>query len=559
MAALAGSRVVIEGVDKRKWMQKNTCEMKMKRIYFFPITLAIYPVLSLLATNIAQVELLDALRSLIVSILFACLIYVLLRIWLRDTLRAAVLSTFLLFLFFSYGHVYALIEDFTIFSFNLGRHRYLFAVWLAAAILGVWWVRKSEDSFDRLGQVLNVTSLILIAIPVIQILAFQYDSIESLSEAASGERSEIQINIAENQTLQVAESDTLPDIYYIILDMYTREDVLSSKLAFDNSEFVEHLEDLGFYVVPCANSNYTSTVLSLGATLNLDYFQNIVEIEDKATSPYKFGAIVKENRLVALLEQLGYSVVAFESGFSPTEWDDATYYFELGENWIFGGMNPFEVIFLKTTMGLFLFEFDDVLPAAFQAYYDSAYIQHRDRILLELDGIANATQIPGPKFVFAHILAPHNPFVFGPNGEFIRRHTPFTLNMDTESDNWEEFVPGYIGQVRFMNMRVEEIVTRILEESESGAIIIIQGDHGIPTINPDDYKSAILNAIYLPEAGRDALYSNISSVNTFRLILDAYFGTNYGLLEDVSYYSTHKKFPFQFEIIRWDDFKCPAE
>ncbi|MEJ2552032.1 MAG: hypothetical protein P8Z34_15260, partial [Anaerolineales bacterium] len=109
----------------------------MKRIFFFPITISMYPVLSFLATNIAQVVLLDAMRSLIVSVLLVCILYSLFWIWLRDTLRAAVLSTFIIILFFSYGHVYALIEDFSVFTFNVGRHRFLFAVWLVAALLGI--------------------------------------------------------------------------------------------------------------------------------------------------------------------------------------------------------------------------------------------------------------------------------------------------------------------------------------------------------------------------------------------------------------------------------------
>jgi hypothetical protein len=303
-----------------------------------------------------------------------------------------------------------------------------------------------------------------------------------------------------------------------------------------------------------------STVLSLGATLNLDYFQNLVgEIEDKSTSHYIFGRIVKENRLVEIFEQLGYSIVTFESGFSPTEWDEATTYTELGQNRLFGGMNPFEAMFFKTTVGLFLFEFGDKLPAGFQAYLDSAYIQHRDRILMTLDGLENAPEIPGPKFVFAHILAPHNPFVFGPNGEYIRRNTPFTLNMDTESDNWNEFAPGYIGQVEYLNTRMEAIIDSILKESNSEPIIIIQGDHGIPTLRPDDYRTAILNAIYLPDQGTWDLYPQISSVNTFRVILNSYFGMEYALLDDISYYSTNKRLPFEFEIIRASDFVCPAE
>jgi hypothetical protein len=47
----------------------------------------------------------------------------------------------------------------------------------------------------------------------------------------------------------------------------------------------------------------------------------------------------------------------------------------------------------------------------------------------------------------------------------------------------------------------------------------------------------ILNAYYLP-GHADQLYTSISPVNTFRVVLNSYFGTNFPLLEDVSYYSS---------------------
>jgi hypothetical protein len=50
----------------------------------------------------------------------------------------------------------------------------------------------------------------------------------------------------------------------------------------------------------------------------------------------------------------------------------------------------------------------------------------------------------------------------------------------------------------------------------------------------DQFK--ILNAYYLP-GYNDLLYPTISPVNTFRLVLDAYLGAKYPLLDDISYYS----------------------
>jgi hypothetical protein len=47
----------------------------------------------------------------------------------------------------------------------------------------------------------------------------------------------------------------------------------------------------------------------------------------------------------------------------------------------------------------------------------------------------------------------------------------------------------------------------------------------------------ILNAYYLPLKDCDLVYDSITPVNTFRVIFNCYFGTNYKLLEDKSYNS----------------------
>ena len=56
---------------------------------------------------------------------------------------------------------------------------------------------------------------------------------------------------------------------------------------------------------------------------------------------------------------------------------------------------------------------------------------------------------------------------------------------------------------------------------------------------------SILNAYYLPGAGDELVYDEISPVNTFRIICNHYFGTNYGLLADKSYFSDHRH-PYRF-------------
>jgi hypothetical protein len=89
--------------------------------------------------------------------------------------------------------------------------------------------------------------------------------------------------------------------------------------------------------------------------------------------------------------------------------------------------------------------------------------------------------------------------------------------------------------VTYINRRMLEAVDTILSNSGTPPIIVIQGDHG-PWLQTREKRFWILNAYYLPDRN-DELYPSISPVNTFRLVFNSYFGGQYEMLEDVSYFS----------------------
>src|SRR4030043_227299 len=110
---------------------------------------------------------------------------------------------------------------------------------------------------------------------------------------------------------------------------------------------------------------------------------------------------------------------------------------------------------------------------------DTAYVVHRNRILYTLNRLERMALLPGPKFVFAHILTPHNPFVFGPNGEYIERKTPFTLNDDRDVVMMEDYASGYRDQLTYLNQRILTIINTLIQESSQPPVIILQSDHGV--------------------------------------------------------------------------------
>ena len=176
------------------------------------------------------------------------------------------------------------------------------------------------------------------------------------------------------------------------------------------------------------------------------------------------------------------------------------------------------------------------------------YDLHRDRILYAIDRLPDVAEIPGPKFVYAHILVGHAPFVFGARGERVNRADAYTwTNLDQDRD---EYIKGYRDQVSYLNGELRETLTSIIEKSARSPVIVVFGDHGPASrlsfydLEGTDVKErySILNAYHLPPTETNLSssatdpYPSISPVNTFRVIFNRYFGTDYPLLEDKSFF-----------------------
>jgi hypothetical protein len=239
------------------------------------------------------------------------------------------------------------------------------------------------------------------------------------------------------------------------------------------------------------------------------------------------------------LECLGYTSIAFPTGHWFTEWADADYYLaphadsrdRLG---LSAGISAFEWMWINTSMGLALGDAEQAFARWFPVDFHEQGEDKRELMQFVFDELPAIAAGRGPNLVFAHVIAPHSPYVFGPNGEHI-----FVTGVGGEPS---ERVPGqvhpyweaYAGQTAHLNTLVLEAVRGILARSSTPPIIVIQGDHGYVG-DPPDAKPPILNAYYLPGGGDELIYDEISPVNTFRLILTSYFGGDYPLLEDVSY------------------------
>jgi hypothetical protein len=151
-----------------------------------------------------------------------------------------------------------------------------------------------------------------------------------------------------------------------------------------------------------------------------------------------------------------------------------------------------------------------------------------------LDHLPDVPAFAGPKFTYAHIFVPHIPYVFDPNGQLVTNPDFYSSNQD-QPVNAEYEKQGYLNQIQFIDKAIVPILHTIISKSMNPPIIILMGDHGLEGHN----RYTDLLAYYLPK-GSEKLYPSISPVNSFRLIFDEYFGANYPLLPDLTYYSDTK-------------------
>ncbi|HSB90770.1 MAG TPA: hypothetical protein VLD63_12165 [Anaerolineales bacterium] len=486
--------------------------------------IAVFSVLALLANNIDQIDPASALPPIGQSIAGAGLLLLLAWLWLRSWQRAALVASILLVLFFSYGHVYTFLKAVTISGFYPFRHRTLGVLWIAMAGLGVWWASRRRPEISRLTQALNVVSLALLILPVFQIgsglwrhwRAWERSQAEAGAAAAPGE------SLA---------GKAAPDIYYIILDGYSRADILEKLSGYDNSAFLASLEQMGFYVARCSQSNYAQTELSLASTLNYDYLEALGDSfgpDSPDRSP--LWPLIRNGAVRRTLEGRGYTVIAFRTGFDWTEWTDADLF--LGPQLSPWQLDAFQYLWLQTTAARILLDAEALRMV--QRPEDLS----RNRTAYDLQELVKIPSMPGPKFVFAHLIIPHVPYVFGPNGE------PVLIPSDAPRD---QAMQGYVNQVIYINKKMLEILPAIIRDSPVPPVIIVQGDHGIGG-SPE--RMANLSAVYLP--GQDGrLYPEMTNVNTFRVVLSEVFGDDLPILKDVSLFSDYYH-PYRFHEVQND-------
>lgn len=504
----------------------------MKRlVLFYPLILAAVPVIFLASRNANVVIIFHVIPILVAVLALTLLLTLFLRYFIKDSPKVAGIVSILLLVFFSYGHIYNLLG---------GRASHWFLLPIAAILgtAGIWAVLRYRGDLLVPMRFVAVAALALIILNLAIISPSEYKRLTTqliegvrwnvgnvgLFRSVLGNTTPQLVGAGVNNTTSrpALQAGQLPDIYFIILDMYARADVLNEVHGFDNSDFLDFLKSRGFYVASNSRSNYWDTGRSITSTLNMDYL-------DLDVDPI---SMIPNNKVMSLAKGMGIKIVQLYSGWEPTRVNPAA-------DIQFSAITNWNILSRAFSDSFFASLVVSTVGKAFGL--EHLFISGEARIfkynMLKLREIA---EMPEPTFTFLHSFPPHPPFIFDRNGRE-GRWGGFNLKGNSYSSDL------YIDQLIYVNKKTAQVVDEILSRSPTQPVIIIQADHGsrfIPLPNPGERPSDLfvrdwfgnLNAIYLPEYCRGGFYPTMSSVNTFRLVFDQCLGTSFGLLEDKSFY-----------------------
>lgn len=366
---------------------------------------------------------------------------------------------------------------------------------------------------------------------------------------------------ASSITKPSSQPEQKPDIYYLLFDRYGNQNTLKNNYDYDNSDIYSYLSAQGFTNRPDAYANYPFTMSSVSSTMAMSYFPELQKMfgeygDWQNASAYR--SILNNPPIAQVFNQNGYKYNQLSS------WWDFT---RVG---IKADSNP-TISFRLNAFGYHNYLTDlqrDVIDKSVLSPWLKKGVSLGEKKLLKYDLTRNPQQnfdaqmtaiknLAGrpdkstPQFSFAHVLVPHDPYVFDADG-----NTPAYDSART--DNGVNETVKYTNAVTYLNKRIKDTVSYIRSHSPD-AVIVIQADEGpYPEdfrykLEPDHYydpanlelgkmkqKFSVFASYYLPGVDPSSKPIN-SSVNTFRFVLDHYLGYNLPMLPDC-HFSTGDKY-----------------
>lgn len=486
------------------------------------------------ANNQHRLELGDYFPTLLALLAISAISTALLA-FILGNVRKGALGTSLLYLLLLYFPTLAN----ALLHVAIPRHLALMTAVAVVLILLVR-IRRAPRDFTVLTSILNIGVLVVAIQPIYKVLTYQNGPAQNRP---------LPVQLYPDHTPPIR--STKRDVWHLVFDRYGGNETLQQVYGFDNEPFLQALETRGFFVARNAAANYQRTAHSLASVYNMDYLGTLSEATGGKSSDWvPVYRLLSDNRVNRFFGTSGYRYIHLGSWWNPTRQQPYA-----DENRNLRDMPELARMILNiSTVGR--------LAEAFNWGPAHGRGDQCARIKYKFEQLEALAQDPDSTFVTAHILLPHPPYVIDAEGNCMDLKTVESRSRQT----------NYLGQLKYANQRILELVDKIISNSASPPIIVIQSDEGpwperlagderflgrdAPATNWTELSTAelrekmlVLNAMYLPEINTQHLPDTLSPVNTYRLIFDHYFGTRLGLIPDQHFIYRSNNELYEFEEV----------
>lgn len=528
--------------------------MKSTPLPVAPFFLAVYPVVTIATANAEEnIDRSDLAICIMLALAIGAISLIVARkVTPRKSAQALLASLFVIFSMW-YGAFVQALSSIWPGGFR-SLHAGLFPFWIVMFVALGLWLRRSVREFHIVPAYMNVFTGLLLIFSVAQLARSQSSA------------DPVQLGLPLNAVIAESPGHRRPDIYFIVLDKYTGPTSLYENYDFDMQPFIEQLTKREFYVPRSSRANYIHTHLSVASMLNWTHMDSIaMEIGIKSRDRTRTYAMIEYNRAFRYLDKLGYEFWFYPSAYSAS-WRNRFADRQLLRPFR-GSFNVGLAVVAQSPVPALVTWICKVLSCK-TAHQGFPYTPETPgQIKAKLQSLNEIAREPGPKFVFMHLLSPHEPYVF--RGDCSHRPPLWPNSADPAADSLVR--DGYTQQIACLNQLLLESVDGILRNSAGSPVIVLQSDHGhgrmvldaatneiVPLQDLDARqvieRTDIFAAYHLPFGGNDLLYDSITPVNIWPSILNFYFNAGIKPREDATYWSdSHSPFRLiRLESVRDD-------
>ncbi|MDE2870005.1 MAG: hypothetical protein OXR64_09265 [Chloroflexota bacterium] len=227
---------LVESDDSRSGGDSPSARYRLLKVPWYPWLAATAPILHFVTANSLHFSAVESVVPLAATLAVVTCGMVSLRLALKDWHRSAAVSAVIIVVVFGYGHAKDAIDSGI-------DDRIFFGGAVVLAAVACLLISRLGSRAGRWNHFLNLMTVVLLAFPTAGLLADVAQARLQDRPQGTVALEDLKAHLTQPRLLAGGQR---PDIYYIILDSYARNDALVELFSFDNADFLRELETRGF-------------------------------------------------------------------------------------------------------------------------------------------------------------------------------------------------------------------------------------------------------------------------------------------------------------------------